>query len=193
MNKSSLATPGSLHKAARKEITKEDAVSIKPPKVVPDPDGGSNHKYYCVYVSERFQQVQRLCTFAVWKKCEGRQTPGKSRTGLDAKLNCDFVMVIDKAGVVVDIDVIPKRYYALNAVLPDELRDKEDIILKFSPKSGGVEVTQAPPGVTKTTIRRLLDAFDSVTDVNIGDTLKGGYEVLNVSGSQVSVGVAYGS
>jgi hypothetical protein len=102
-------------------------------------------------------------------------------------------MVIDKSGTVVDIDVIPKRYYALNAVLPDELRDKEDIILKFSPKSGGVEVTQAPPGVTKTTIRRLLDAFDSVTDVNIGDTLKGGYEVLNVSGSQVSVGVAYGS
>lgn len=187
MSKSSIAPPGALLKSKRENIKKVDAVSIKPPKVIPDPEGGEAHQYQCVYVSSGFKQVVQPCTFEVWKKCEGRQVPGKTRDGLDSKLNNDFVMVIDATGKVVDIDIIPKNYYASKAVLPDHLAGKEDIVLRIAAKTGSIEVQQVPAGVTKVITRKLLDALDGISDISTGDVIKGGFEVINVSGNQVSI------
>ena len=70
-SKSSINTPGALVKAKRDKIKKIEAVSIKPPKVIPDTDGGNNHSYLCVYVDSKFQQVKHPCSFDVWRRCEG--------------------------------------------------------------------------------------------------------------------------
>jgi hypothetical protein len=183
---SSIPAPSALIKAVRGKVRKVDAVSIKPPKVTPDPDGGENHKYACVYVSDKFQQVVAPCTFEVWKRCEGKQIPGKVRDGLDARLQNDFVIVY-KDDMVVDIDIIPKTYYASKAVLPDTLQNKDDIIIRIIPKNGSMEVTQCPAGVTKAGIRRLLDSVDALGSLQPGDNIKGGFEVLNVSGNYVSI------
>ncbi len=120
----------------------------------------------------------------MWKKCEGRQIPGKVRDGLDSRLHNDFVIIQDKDNKVIDIDIIPKTYYTSRAVLPDNLQDKDDIVLKVNTKTGGVEVTQCPAGVTKASILKLING---VTNIQTGDSLPGGFEVLNVSGNQISV------
>jgi hypothetical protein len=184
---SSIPNPSTLVKAKREKVKKIDAVSIKPPKVTPDPDGGEQHKYFCTYVSARFQQVVQPCTFDVWKRCEGKQIPGRVRDGLDARLNNDFIIIQDANNVVVDIDIIPKTYYASRAVLPDNLQNKDDIVIKVIPKSGNIEVMQCPAGITKSAIRKLLDNLDNVTSLQPGDTILGGFEILNVSGNQVSI------
>lgn len=184
---SSIAVPGALNKPKRENIKKTEAFSMKPPLVEADPDGGDNHKYLCKFVSNNYREVKQVCTFDVWKRCEGRQTPGKVRDGLDARLNNDFVIIEDKEGKVIEIDVIPKTYYTSRAVLPDFLQDKQDIILKVNAKTGGVEVTQCPAGVTKSNILKLINSLDAVTSVATGDSLPGGFEVLNVSGNQISV------
>jgi hypothetical protein len=123
----------------------------------------------------------------VWKRCEGRQTPGRVRDGLDSRLHNDFVIIQDGEDKVIDIDIIPKTYYASKAVLPDNLQGKEDIVLKVNSKTGGVEITQCPAGVNKAKILKLISSLDAVTSVSTGDTLPGGFEVLNVSGNQISV------
>lgn len=184
---SSIPSPSTLVKAKREKVKKIDAVSIKPPKVEPDPDGGDAHKYFCTYVSSRFQQVVQACTFDVWKRCEGKQIPGRVRDGLDARLNNDFIIVQDANNVVIDIDIIPKTYYASRAVLPDNLQNKDDIVIRVIPKSGNIEVMQCPAGVTKSAIRKLIDNLDGVTSMQPGDTIPGGFEILNVSGNQVSI------
>jgi hypothetical protein len=184
---SSIPAPGALIKPKREGIKKIEAFSMKPPSVEADPDGGDNHKYLCKFVSNNYREVKQVCTFDVWKRCEGRQVPGKVRDGLDARLHNDFVIIQDKDGKVIDIDVIPKTYYASRAVLPDHLQDKQDIVLKVNAKTGGVEVTQCPAGVTKANILKLINSLDAVTAVSTGDTLSGGFEVLNVSGNQISV------
>ncbi len=184
---SSIPAPSALVKATRGKVTKVDAVSIKPPKVTPDPEGGDNHTYACVYVSDKFQQVVHPCTFEVWKRCEGKQIPGKIRDGLDARLHNDFVIIYNDKNVIVDIDIIPKTYYASKAVLPDTLQNKEDIVVRIIPKNGNMEVIQCPAGVTKASIKKLLNAIDTVNSLQPGDTLKGGFEVLNVSGNHVSI------
>lgn len=184
---SSIPTPSALVKATRSKVKKVDAVSIKPPKVTPDPDGGENHRYACVYVSDKFQQCVHPCTFEVWKRCEGKQIPGKVRDGLDARLQNDFVIVYNADNVIVDIDIIPKTYYASKAVLPDTLQGKDDIVIRVIPKNGSMEVIQCPAGVTKAAIRKLLDSIDALPSLQPGDSLKGGFEVLNVSGNHVSI------
>lgn len=184
---SSIPAPGGLSKPKRENIKKTEAFSMKPPLVEADPDGGDNHKYLCKYVSNNYREVKQVCTFDVWKKCEGRQIPGKVRDGLDSRLHNDFVIIQDKDNKVIDIDVIPKTYYTSRAVLPDNLQDKDDIVLKINTKTGGVEVTQCPAGVTKTSILKLINALDGVANIQTGDSLPGGFEVLNVSGNQISV------
>ena len=184
---SSIPAPGALTKPKRENIKKTEAFSMKPPVVEADPDGGDNHKYLCKFVSNNYREVKQVCTFDVWKRCEGRQTPGKVRDGLDSRLHNDFVIIQDKEGKVIDVDVIPKTYYTSRAVLPDYLQDKHDIIIKVNTKTGGVEVTQCPAGVTKANILKLINSLDAVTAVSTGDTLPGGFEVLNVSGNQISV------
>jgi len=184
---SSIPAPGALTKPKRENIKKTEAFSMKPPVVEADPDGGDNHKYLCKFVSNNYREVKQVCTFDVWKRCEGRQTPGKVRDGLDSRLHNDFVIIQDKEGKVIDVDVIPKTYYTSRAVLPDYLQDKHDIIIKVNTKTGGVEVTQCPAGVTKSNILKLINSLDAVTAVSTGDTLPGGFEVLNVSGNQISV------
>jgi hypothetical protein len=184
---SSIQVPGALNKPKRENIKKTEAFSIKPPLVEADPDGGDNHNYLCKFVSNAYREVKLVCTFDVWKRCEGRQTPGKVRDGLDSRLHNDFVIIQDKDGKVIEIDVIPKTYYTSRAVLPDHLQDKQDIILKVNAKTGGVEVTQCPAGVTKASILKLINSLDAVSSVATGDTLPGGFEVLNVSGNQISV------
>lgn len=184
---SSIPAPGALMKPKRDGIKKIEAFSMKPPLVEADPEGGDNHKYLCKFVSGSYREVKQVCTFDVWKRCEGRQTPGKVRDGLDARLHNDFVIIQDKDGKVIDIDIIPKTYYTSRAVLPDHLQDKQDIIMKVNGKTGGVEVTQCPAGVTKAQILKLINSLDAVSSVATGDTLSGGFEVLNVSGNQISV------
>jgi len=184
---SSIPTPSGLVKPKRENIKKTEAFSMKPPLVEADPDGGDNHKYLCKYVSNNYREVKQVCTFDVWKKCEGRQIPGKVRDGLDSRLHNDFVIIQDKDNKVIDIDIIPKTYYTSRAVLPDNLQDKDDIVLKVNTKTGGVEVTQCPAGVTKASILKLINALDGVTNVQTGDSLPGGFEVLNVSGNQLSI------
>jgi hypothetical protein len=184
---SSIAAPGALIKPKRERIKKTEAFSMKPPLVEADPEGGDNHKYLCKFVSNNYREVKQVCTFDVWKRCEGRQTPGRVRDGLDSRLHNDFVIIQDGEDKVIDIDIIPKTYYASKAVLPDNLQGKEDIILKVNSKTGGVEITQCPAGVNKAKILKLISSLDAVTSVSTGDTLSGGFEVLNVSGNQVSV------
>lgn len=186
-NKSSIPTPGALIKAKREKCKKVEAVSIKPPLVEPDPSGGENHTYKCAYVSSKFELVEDKCSFDVWKRCEGRQIPGKPRDGLDSRLNNDFLMVYNGDGVMTDIDIVPKNYYASKAVLPDNLSGKDDIVLKITPKTGSVEVLQVPAGVTKAAVRKLLDALDGLDSIATGDSIRGGFEVINVSGNHVSI------
>lgn len=184
---SSIPVPNALVKPKRDNVKKTEAFSIKPPLVEADPNGGENHKYLCKYVSSNYREVKQVCSFDVWKRCEGRQIPGKVRDGLDSRLNNDFVIIHDDKGTIVDIDIIPKTYYASRAVLPDHLQDKHDIVARINTKTGGIEITQCPAGVTKMIIRRLIDSLDKVTTIQTGDTLPGGFEVINVSGNQVSV------
>jgi hypothetical protein len=184
---SSIPVPGALIKPKRENIKKTEAFSMKPPLVEADPEGGDNHKYLCKFVSNNYREVKQVCTFDVWKRCEGRQTPGRVRDGLDSRLQNDFVIIQDKEGKVIDIDIIPKTYYTSKAVLPDHLQGKDDIVLKVNTKTGGVEVTQCPAGVTKANILKLINSLDTVTSVSTGDSLPGGFEVLNVSGNQISV------
>lgn len=184
---SSIPAPGALIKPKRERIKKTEAFSIKPPLVEADSEGGDNHTYLCKFVSNNYREVKQVCTFDVWKRCEGRQTPGRVRDGLDSRLHNDFIIIQDSDDKVIDIDVIPKTYYTSKAVLPDNLQGKEDIILKVNSKTGGVEVTQCPAGVSKAKILKLISSLDAVTSVSTGDTLAGGFEVLNVSGNQISV------
>lgn len=185
--KSSIPTPGALIKAKREKCKKVEAVSIKPPIVEPDPTGGENHTYKCAYVSHKYALVEDPCTFEVWKRCEGRQVAGKPRDGLDSRLQNDFYIVYGPDGKIIDIDIVPKNYYASKAVLPDFLAGKDDIVAKVTPKTGAVEVLQVPAGVTKSAIKKLLDSLDSLEAISTGDTLRGGFEVINVSGNQVSI------
>ena len=184
---SSIPVPNALVKPTREGVKKTEAFSIKPPLVQADPDGGDNHEYLCSYVSANYREVSQLCTFDVWKRCEGRQVPGKVRDGLDARLQNDFVIIQDKDGKVTDIDILPKTYYTSKAVLPDHLQGKEDIVLKINVKTGGVEVTQCPAGVSKNLVVKLINALDKISTIQTGDTIPGGFEVINVSGNQVSV------
>lgn len=184
---SSIPVPGTTSKVKRLDVKKIEAVSIKPPIVVADPDGGDNHVYMCVYVSARFQPVKTQCTFDVWKRCEGRQTPGKPRDGLESRLYNDFIMVHNAEGMLVDIDIIPKTYYAARAMLPDNLVGKDDIVVKIMPKTGSLEVLQCPAGVTKASVIRLLNQLDKLDSIQTGDIIPGGFEVINVSGNQVSI------
>lgn len=187
MSTSSISASGGLNKATRKAITKKHAASIKPPAVHPDPSGGDNHKYECVYVTTEGKQLTERCTYEVWKRCEGRNAPGVIPNGLDSRLKCDFYIVKDGENTIVDIDVIPKEVYSARAPMPDELVNKEDILVKVDAKTGSLEVTQAPPGVTKNTLRRLMDTLDGLDVVNTGDELPGDFEVLQVSGNMISV------
>lgn len=184
---SSIPIPNALVKPKREGLKKIEAVSIKPPSVSADTDGGDNHTYVCRYVSADFKEIKQPCTFDVWKRCEGRQIPGKVRDGLDARLDNDFVLIQNADGVIVDIDVLPKTYYSSRAVLPDYLQDKHDIVLKINTKTGGVEVLQCPAGVTKPSVRKLVNALDAIDTIQTGDSIPGGFEVLNVSGNQISV------
>jgi len=187
-SKSSIPAPGTLNKFKRNSISKIDAVSIKPPLVNPDKDGGSNHEYRCSFVNSKFQLEELPCSYEVWKKCEGNQVPGRVRNGLESKLHNDFVVIKDKeTGLITDVDVLPKTFYSSKAALPDNIADKEDILLKVNSKTGGIEVQQVPAGVTKAVIRRLMDALDTTESISTGDTIKGGFEVANVSGNQVSI------
>ena len=184
---SSIPTSSALIKRKRENIKKSDSFSIKPPIVEASNDGTENHKYACVYVSSTYREVTKECTFDVWKRCEGRQIPGQVRDGLDARLHNDFIIVHDANDKVIDIDIIPKTYYASKAVLPDHLQNKQDIIVKVNAKTGGMEVLQCPAGVSKPFIKKLLDVLDKVEAIQTGDTLPGGFEVINVSGNQLSI------
>lgn len=186
--RSSIQSPSAgLVKPKRTGIHKVHAASIKPPSVEPDPSGGDNHKYKCVYVTTGGKQQTEKCTYSVWKKCEGRNAPGLVPSGLDSKLKNDFFIVKDGDDVVVGVDLIPKDVYSTRAPMPEELQDKEDILVRVDQKDGSMEITQAPPGVSKNTLRRLLDALDNIEVVNTGDELPGGFEVLQVSGNMLSV------
>lgn len=188
MSKSSIQAPGALIKHTRKGIIKVDAVSIKPPVVKADPTGGDKHTYLCAYVTDKFQMVKQPCTFEVWKRCEGRQTPGRVRNGLESKLHNDFVIIQDATtNEVIDIDVIPKTYYTSKASLPDYLEGKEDILVTVQPKTGTLEVTQCPAGVSKLNVRKLLNSLDAAASLETGASLPGGFEILNVSGNQLSI------
>lgn len=184
---SSIPLSSALIKTKRENIKKADSFSIKPPMVVASADGAENHKYTCVYVSSSYREVSKECTFDVWKRCEGRQIPGQVRDGLDARLHNDFIIITDAEDKVVDIDIIPKTYYASKAVLPEHLQNKHDIVIRVNTKTGGMEVLQCPAGVTKATIKRLLDIIDKQETIQTGDTLPGGFEVINVSGNQLSI------
>lgn len=183
---SSVQAAAELRKPKRTDVVKIPAVSIKPPSVIPDADGGDKHTYTCTYVSSAFQQVEKPCTFSVWKRCEGRRVTGQPQDGLDIRLHNDFVMIVDKHGIVVDVDVIPKVYYSSKAILPDDLTGKRDIVIKFISNQGAMEVTQCPAGVTKAGLMSLMNAVDKVDSITTGDTLPGGFEVLSVSGTTVS-------
>ena len=184
---SSIPVPNALVKPTREGLKKTEAFSIKPPLVQADPDGGDNHEYLCCYVSGNYREVQQPCTFDVWKRCESRQVPGRVRDGLDARLQNDFVIIQNKDGKVVDIDILPKTYYASKAVLPDHLQNKEDIVIKINNKTGGIEVMQCPAGVSKNMLVKLVNALDKISTIQTGDSIPGGFEVINVSGNQISV------
>lgn len=184
---SSIPASSALVKRKRENVKKVDSFSIKPPIVEASNDGSENHKYACVYVSSTYREVTKECSFDVWKRCEGRQIPGQIRDGLDSRLHNDFIIVHDNNDKVIDIDIIPKTYYASKAVLPDHLQNKQDIVLKVNSKTGGMEVIQCPAGVSKPTIKKLLDVLDKQETIQTGDTLPGGFEVINVSGNQLSI------
>lgn len=192
MSTSSITASGSLAKAKRENIKKIDAVSIKPPVVIPDDSGGDNHQYQCAYVSSGYQLVKQACTFDVWKRCEGKHLPGRVRDGLDSRLHNEFVLIVDpKTDVITDIDIIPKVYYTSRATLPDFLEGKDDIVLRINGTRGSSEVIQCPAGVSKKAIRRLLDNLDKIEVIQTGDSIPGGFEVLNVSGNQVSIALGH--
>lgn len=186
-SKSSINTPGALVKAKRDKIKKIEAVSIKPPKVIPDTDGGNNHSYLCVYVDSKFQQVKHPCSFDVWRRCEGRTVAGKTRDGLDSRLSNNFYLVENTNGLLVDIDIIPKTFYTTKALMPADDADKEDIVIKVSPKTGSMEVLQCPAGVTKTALKKIMDSLDKMEMVQTGDTINSNYEVLNANGNAISI------
>jgi hypothetical protein len=184
---SSIPVSSALIKPKRENIKKFDSFSIKPPIVVASNDGSDNHSYACVYVSNNYRETKKPCTFDVWKRCEGRSIPGQARDGLDSRLHNDFIIIQDDKDKVIDIDIIPKTYYTSKAVLPDSLQNKHDIVLKINSKTGGVEVLQCPAGVSKPLLRKLLDALDKIDAIQTGDSIPGGFEVINVSGNHVSV------
>lgn len=188
--KSSIVGPGALNKAKRHFAKKYDAVSIKPPTVVPDPDGGDDHKYFCVFVSEEgaaSKQMRLPCTLDVWKRCEGRTGAGSVRNGLDARLHNNFVMYENAEGEIYDVDILPKQYYATKAMIPERLRDKEDILIKVNPRLGSLDVSQVPAGVTKAKLASLVNTLNKLETIQSGDTLAGGFEVLYVSGTTLSI------
>lgn len=188
--KSSINTPGALTKVKRDKIKKIEAVSIKPPKVIADPNGGTNHSYVCVYVDSKFQQVRQPCSFDVWRRCEGRNTAGKVRDGLDSRLSNNFYMVENTNGLLVDIDIIPKTFYTTKALMPADQADKEDIVVKVTAKTGAMEVLQCPAGVTKTSLRKVMDALDKIDVVQTGDILHNNFEVINANGNLLSIAPA---
>lgn len=178
--------PGSLVKVTRLSIVKEHAASILPPQLVEDTEGGENHIFKCVYVTPAGQQKTKVCTFDVWKKCEGEKREGKVPTGLDYKIKNDFYVIL-KNDTVVGIDIIPKETYSKKGVLPETLSGKEDITLVINPATGDMEVTQIPPGTTKATVRSLMDVLDKMEVVEPNSTLTGNFSVQSISGNTLSV------
>lgn len=184
---SNTLSPTALVKKIRANVSKKSAVSMKPPIVVPDATGGEAHKYMCRYVSNDFREVKHECTLRVWQRCEGKVQPGRTRDGLDSKLHNEFRLVENAQGVIEAIDIIPKSYFARKAVLPDTLEGVQDILIRVTAHTGELEVVQVPAGVTKNTIIKLLDTLDSVSSIQPGDEISGGFEVTSVSGNMVSL------
>lgn len=188
-----------MQKAKRTGVLSTIAGSIKPPGYKVDPTGGENHKYLCVYVTAQGKQVTQRCTHDVWKRCEGRNVPGRPRDGLSDKVHCQFIIWVDpnentephevgmSAGLVTSIDIIPETFYQPRQTMPEEVRDRETIAFKVDQKTGAIEVTNIAPGVTRGVLERLIRGINDLDEFEPGDMLPGGFEVTTVSGRNIEV------
>ena len=175
-------TLGALHKVARKGVQKIKCESLKPPEQILDESGAEQHKFIAVYVSGG-REFRESCTQAVWKKILGpAAAPGRKVPGLDNKVYCEFFIVKDK-GMVIGVDIMPENRYERGNV-PEEIKDQKEVRIRFTPKTGEVEVTQIPPKFRTTRLHALLSAIDVLETIAPGDEIAG-CEVTQVAGNQV--------
>jgi hypothetical protein len=185
-----------MQKPKREGLKAVTALSIKPPAYTLDPNNGDDHKYKCVYVTDQGKQITQICTFDVWKRCEGKKVTGRPRTGLSSRLHNTFILWVDatqyphedpaQAGIIVDIDVLPETFYQNRQVMPVHVAEQETIEFKVGP-IGSIEITKIPSGVNKQTIVRLIRELNHLTEITSGLSITGGFEVVSVDGNTVSV------
>lgn len=189
-----------MKKAIRAGVKPIRVHSIKPPGYELDPQGGDDHIYKCVYVTDQGKQVTQRCTHEVWKRCEGRNLEGRPRDGLADKLHNHFIMWVDDQvhtnvspnmakGLIKSIDVVPTNYYSRKAPrgMPAEIFDRETIELEIDQTEGYITVRKLAPGVNQNTIERLIKELNKVDSIEVGDTFPGGFEVTRADGKIIEV------